>query len=247
LKKKFDDYLEKNESKSDDNEKSKLAFSVQVLTTGNWPTYKNPQITLPAVMQKRVDSFATFYDTEKPSARLSWYYTQGNCSVKAQLGKKKYDLDVTTLQAAALACFNDQESLTYNELLNKLNLTPEILKPIMHSLCCGKHKVVAKNPASNKIKEDDVFEPNKKFASPNLKVKIPMASLESNVNMKKVEEDRSHTIEAAIVRIMKSRKTLAHQTLISDVLTQLSYFKPTSKVSVALCSLLFPLYLKNLH
>ena len=63
-----------------------------------------------------------------------------------------------------------------------------------------------------------------------MKVKIPMASLESNVNVKKIEEDRSVTVDAAIVRIMKSRKTLAHQTLISDVLTQLTFFKPTSKV-----------------
>jgi hypothetical protein len=43
-----------------------------------------------------------------------------------------------------------------------------------------------------------------------------MASLEESHNPKKVEEDRSHVIEACIVRIMKARKTLAHQQLVGE-------------------------------
>ena len=37
----------------------------------------------------------------------------------------------------------------------------------------------------------------------------------------KVDEDRRHEIEAAIVRIMKSRKTLQHNNLVSEVIEQL--------------------------
>jgi cullin 1 len=35
------------------------------------------------------------------------------------------------------------------------------------------------------------------------KIRIPMASLEESHNTKRVEEDRTYQIEAAIVRIMK--------------------------------------------
>ena len=35
------------------------------------------------------------------------------------------------------------------------------------------------------------------------KIRIPMASLDEGHNVKRVEEDRTITIEAAIVRIMK--------------------------------------------
>jgi cullin 1 len=108
-------------------------------------------------------------------------------------------------------------------------MDPKFLKPVMHSLCCGKYKVIAKNPSTSKITDKDSFTVNKKFKSPNKKVKIPMASLDANANTKKVEEDRSITIDAALVRIMKSRKTLDHQTLIAEVLSQLHFFKPNAK------------------
>ena len=73
------------------------------------------------------------------------------------------------------------------------------------------------------------------------KIRIPMASLEdihsttgaansqSSALQAKVEQERSYTTDAAIVRIMKIRKQLSHNQLISEVLTQLSFFKPVSK------------------
>jgi cullin 1 len=65
------------------------------------------------------------------------------------------------------------------------------------------------------------------------KIRIPMASLEESHNVKRVEEDRTIAIEAAIVRIMKARKTLAHQQLVAEVLTQLVFFRPDPKVTLS--------------
>jgi hypothetical protein len=46
-----------------------------------------------------------------------------------------------------------------------------------------------------------------------------------------VQENRGHAIEAVIVRIMKARKTMSHQQLLVEILSQLSMFRPDAKVS----------------
>ncbi len=49
--------------------------------------------------------------------------------------------------------------------------------------------------------------------------------------MEDVDKDRRYAIDAAIVRTMKSRKVLAHQTLVMEVIQQLQrMFKPDLKL-----------------
>jgi len=210
---------------------TKLSFGVQVLSHGNWPTYKSPEnLELPPQMSKCMEVFKEWHDNKHQKRRLKWMHSLGNATVRATYGKKSYDLQVTTLQAVVLNAFNDNKSYGFNELKQKLNIDDQTLKPLMHSLSCGKHKVITKTPASNKIQSTDSFAPNPKFSSNMRKIRIPVATLEPSHNKNKVQEDRSVVIEAAIVRIMKARKTLAHQQLIAEVLSQLAFFKPQPRV-----------------
>jgi len=133
------------------------------------------------------------------------------------------------MQAIALNALNGGNTKTYDELKAELNLEEDVMNPLMHSLSCGKYKVVSKTPVTKSINSTDRFTANAKFTSNMRKIRILMPEKTSH-NAKKVEEDRNHAIEASIVRIMKARKTLRHQQLQMEVLSQLCFFKPNPRV-----------------
>lgn len=72
-----------------------------------------------------------------------------------------------TLQAVALIEFNGGNGpRPFNQLVEKLNLSEEVLKRVMHSLVCGKLKVLKKVGESsdkNAIRPTDEFVVNEGF------------------------------------------------------------------------------------
>lgn len=60
-----------------------------------------------------------------------------------------------------------------------------------------------------------------------------IAELHSSDLPASVDEERRHLVEAAIVRIMKARKSMTHFDLVAEVTRQLSYrFSPPPQVMI---------------
>lgn len=63
------------------------------------------------------------------------------------------------------------------------------------------------------------------------KFRVPMAFLEDTEPvLKNIEIERGTTIDAAVVRIMKTRKICNHVQLVGDILQHLSSFIPDPKL-----------------
>lgn len=198
-----------------------IDFTVQVLTMGWWPNFSKVDLILPPGMAGCQKLFEEYYGQTKQHRRLQWVHASGNANVKAVFGKNTYELQVVTLQAVVLMLFNDKDGpVDFETIKNSMGCDVEIVRRTLHSLACGKMKVLTKSPESNTINVTDTFAYNAGFTSQLRRLRIPMASLEESHNPKKVEDDRGHAIEACIVRIMKSRKQLQHQQLIAEVISQ---------------------------
>ncbi|GMH33867.1 hypothetical protein BSKO_01701 [Bryopsis sp. KO-2023] len=215
-----------------------MDFSVQVLTTGSWPAQSTAQCHLPQEFENCCAEFQKFYLRARTGRRLTWQTNMGTSDIQGCFGNRKHLLVVSTYQACILLLFNNSERLSYREVAESTGIPHTELKRNLQSLACVKGKqVLMKEPMSREINDSDMFSVNDKFASKLFRVKIGTVTAqketepEKQETRQKVEEDRKPQIEAAIVRIMKARRTLDHNNIISEVTRQLApRFNPNPSV-----------------
>eukprot|EP01112_Ceratiomyxa_fruticulosa_P003545 TRINITY_DN1386_c0_g1_i3.p1 TRINITY_DN1386_c0_g1~~TRINITY_DN1386_c0_g1_i3.p1 ORF type:complete len:747 (+),score=118.94 TRINITY_DN1386_c0_g1_i3:321-2561(+) len=204
-----------------------IELSVHILTTGFWPTQTTASCKLPNEILNCCEIFRKYYLSNHNGRRLTWQTNMGTAEMKAIFGAKKHELNISTYQMVILLQFNDISRISYRDLLEATGIPIPDLKRNLLALCSPKSKILDKEPASPKVEDQDVFIFNSKFKSKLFKVKVMTVSMketptEANDTRQKVDEDRKHQIEAAVVRIMKARKTLDHQNLVVEVTNQLS-------------------------
>ena len=97
--------------------------------------------------------YKDYYDAKTNHRRLAWTHSLGQCSLKGTFsnGKKSYDLQVTTLQAVVMLAFNKDANcpggvsgapISFVSLQEALNIPEDTLKRVIHSLACGKIKIL---------------------------------------------------------------------------------------------------------
>jgi len=201
---------------------------VHVLTQGYWPTYPPAEVNLPQTILELQEVFNSFYTSKHNGRRLQWHPYLGHCTLKANFPLGRKELAVSLLQTIVLLLFNDDDGISFHDLLKATGIEDKELKVTLQSLACGKIRVLRKEPKGRDVDEKDVFFFESTFKQQLFRIKINSIQMretehENEQTTERVFQDRQYQIDAAIVRIMKARKSLTHTLLISELLQQLKF------------------------
>jgi len=128
-----------------------------------------------------------------------------------------------------LLLFNNKVTLTFGEIVEEKGIPREDCMVHLLSMAHPKVKVLRKAPNTKDCNDDHKFQ-NPKYTNPRAKVNIPVINIQSsnaasqeqeNADMEAIARQRKYQMDAAIVRIMKARKTLKHPDLVGEVVKQL--------------------------
>ncbi|KAL3128590.1 cullin-like protein [Cryptosporidium hominis] len=217
---------------------TKVDFAVNILTSSNWPTLDSSNINLPTSLKNCISDFETFYFLETSHRKLTWIYWYGECVLDYKLPTpngtfKFFEIHCNTYQACILLQFNDFISLSLLELQSLLNTEKSIIlkhiKPLYSDV--GILKFVNNTQIST---DNPVFEVNFEFASTDvispIIIKLPHQTETTQKN--RTEYDKSHAIEAAIVKIMKIKGQMTRSDIIAHVSSQLCDYKPSERMII---------------
>uniref|UniRef100_A0A2K5EXH8 Cullin family profile domain-containing protein n=1 Tax=Aotus nancymaae TaxID=37293 RepID=A0A2K5EXH8_AOTNA len=153
---------------------------------------------------------------------------------------RKHILQVSTFQMTILMLFNNREKYMFEKIQQETDIPEREPVRALQSLACGKatQPVLTKEPKSKEIKNGCLITVNNQFTSKLHRIKIQTVAAkqgesdpERKETRQKVDDDRKHEIEAAIVRIMKPRKKMQHNVLVVEVTQQLkAQFLPSPVV-----------------
>lgn len=205
-------------------------LTVTVMTTGSWPDARQARFEPPPGLGEQLEAFTAFYKGKHNGRKLTWVHSQNSgygiiraLYVNSSSGKKNvYDLQVNAPQCAVLLCFNDAEERTWAELEAEAKLDTRDLEGALQVLV--RYKLIT---TSENMVRKARFRVNTDFHHTSRKLVInttlprEITTQEDTATATSVQRDRTHAIQAAIVRVMKARRSIAHQLLVVEVIEQL--------------------------
>ncbi|KAI8145631.1 Cullin [Fennellomyces sp. T-0311] len=209
-------------------------FNILVLAANQWPfSAPTTSFNLPEDVIKTYDRFQKFYQNKHSGRKLTWLFQFCKAELRthySKASKSGYTFQVSAYQMGVLLQYNNGTSYTFDELQKSTGLNQDVLQSAIGILV--KAKVLLLGEGQKLGEANSRYDLNFDFKSKKIRINLNLQmkteqKVETDETHKTIEEDRKYLMQAAIVRIMKTRKVMKHVALIEEVITQLqSRFKP---------------------
>lgn len=196
-----------------------VAFSAMVLGTNFWPLNAPAHnFNIPKNILPTYERFQRYYQSKHSGRKLTWLWNYSKNELRTNYLSQKYILMTSSYQMAVLVQYNENDTLSLEELVTATGIPKDLLSQVLAVL--AKAKILVNE-------ETDQYDLNPSFKSKKIRVNLNQpikaeVKQESSDVLKTVDEDRKYVIQATIVRIMKARKTMKNQVLIQEVTSQIS-------------------------
>ena len=211
-----------------------LEFTCLVLTAAHWPSFPAATLAPPPALLQAQDAFTNFYRRKFDTKQLSWHSLSGKATLMITFAKGTKEVTGNVVQAAILIQIHSGGAQTVADLATALKLEKETVEfYVMPMVCHPTQGVLTKvddtgkpRPPGKAVDQTDVVDLNAAFQFRQRKFRLatsvggpggedPSASAAAAAK-------RGVQIQACVVRIMKSRRTLPFGELQDEVIAQLS-------------------------
>lgn len=202
-----------------------INFSIYVLQAGAWPLGQSAVSTfaIPQELERSVQEFERFYQSKFNGRKLTWLQHLCQAEMRLCYLRKSYLVSLGTYQMALLLPFEGADSLSVRDLQESTQLSDDQLARQLQGLLDAR---LLTNSVEGPITPETMIHLNKAYYNKRTKFKISAvvqkeaAQQEIEQTHSSVDEDRKLYLQAAVVRIMKTRKILKHNILIEEVINQ---------------------------
>ncbi|KAH3672368.1 hypothetical protein WICPIJ_010053 [Wickerhamomyces pijperi] len=217
------------EEASKDAELARAAdFEPFILTEMMWPFNHTPnKFQIPTDLEASFLKLQDIYQSKHNGRVLKWQWNLCRGDIRANLskpGKVPFTFSMTLYQIAICLPFNETDTYTVGNLLELTGLDQVSFTSAIAPLI--KFKLFTQEEGSSIEDPNTKITVVKEFKAKKLKINFAALvrgidnSKEQEEAEKEINDDRKMYLKACIVRIMKTRKSLAHNMLINEVIQQ---------------------------
>lgn len=207
-----------------------LPTSVSYVARTIWPKFVTQErpLALPPVVDQARQQFEDFHSTKFPSRVLRWNFGMGSADMRVRVNDRQYIVTLPLPCLSVLMLFDGNQQFSDEEISAKTQIPMNELRRYLLPLVSPKAPLL-------RMAENDTYCFNSEFTHPAPRLRVlPLAaskqekSQQDEESLRQLEAARLEKAKAAIVRVMKARKELAHVRLVQEAANILSSQFPAS-------------------